>query len=789
MPDGRRTTFDFGLQPLAAGAVVFGFLASPVYLPEPGVFGTLTSDGCNILSFNPNADTPDPICFASLFDPDALRYAPTTYKYTDPYGVVYTMGADGTLKSIQDRNNNILTFTAGGITSNLGTDHNVTFTRDGQGRITQILTPYGGDFVGRSLEYDYTYDASGNLTRVDEPGTSVFAIFYQYGYDPAHRLTSTIDPDGHPAKTSTYDDAGRLATDKDPLGNVTTYAYDVPNHKTTTTYPDTGVVSQTVDDNGMLLSMTDQLGFTTTHQYDPNRNEVKRTNALGEVTTYTYDPNGNQTSSTKVLLNETTTTTYNAFSEPLTTTNPVGNTTTIVYDGSGLPTSFTDSMGAIATFTSSEHGLPVSVTDAEGKTVFLNYDDAGNMTQRTDRLGRVTTYTYTGFGQKRAVKDPRAVNDQLHGVPTTYSYDFADRLTGETHPSGDGWQANLDQNGLTVAKQTVGGGRQDFLSYDADNHLSVTNHLSDDGSLITHSQDFRGNELSTTDEASHTTTYAYDLTGRQVQTTFYDGTFVSQTYDALGRLATKTDERGHTTTYGYEPGCDCPDRLTSVTDPLGRTTSITYDGMSRKTSMTDANTHQTSYAYDLRGHLIETDYPDHTATHDTYDDLGRRTASTDQTTATTHYGYDDEGQLTSVTDPLENVTQYGYDPNGNLTSVTDANNHTTTYAYDASNRKTGRTLPLGMTETFAYDVADNMTIHTDFRGKMSTYNFDRRYPTGRMTSKVPDPSLGEPTVTYGYNATSTRSSMVDASGSTAYTYDTRNRLLTKVTPEGTLTWA
>ena len=30
------------------------------------------------------------------------------------------MGADGTLKSIQDRNNNILTFTADGITSNVG---------------------------------------------------------------------------------------------------------------------------------------------------------------------------------------------------------------------------------------------------------------------------------------------------------------------------------------------------------------------------------------------------------------------------------------------------------------------------------------------------------------------------------------------------------------------------------------------------------------------------------------------------------------------------------------------
>lgn len=220
MPGGRRVTFQFGL-PIAAGLVVFGFLANPVYVPEPGVFGTLTSDGCNILSFNPNADTPDPICFESLFDPTELEYAPTTYKYTDPYGVVYTMGADGTLKSIQDRNNNVLTFTPNGITSNLDSTKSVTFTRDGQGRITKILTPALGDFDGNRLEYDYTYDANGNLIRVDDPPTSVFAIFYKYGYDDAHRLTSTVDPDGHPAKTSTYDDAGRLVTDTDALGNLT----------------------------------------------------------------------------------------------------------------------------------------------------------------------------------------------------------------------------------------------------------------------------------------------------------------------------------------------------------------------------------------------------------------------------------------------------------------------------------------------------------------------------------------------------------------------------------------
>jgi YD repeat-containing protein len=48
------------------------------------------------------------------------------------------------------------------------------------------------------------------------------------------------------------------------------------------------------------------------------------------------------------------------------------------------------------------------------------------------------------------------------------------------------------------------------------------------------------------------------------------------------------------------------------------------------------------------------------------------------------------------------------------------------------------------------------------------------------TSKVPDPSLGEPTVTYAYNPNSTRATMVDASGTTTYTYDARNRLLAPI---------
>ena len=102
----------------------------------------------------------------------------------------------------------------------------------------------------------------------------MFSEIYKYTYDDSHRLLTTTDPANHPSRTSTFDAAGRLASDTDALGNLTSYAYDVSGHTTTTTYPDKGVMTQTFDDRGLLLSQTDQLGRTTTHQYDANQNET-----------------------------------------------------------------------------------------------------------------------------------------------------------------------------------------------------------------------------------------------------------------------------------------------------------------------------------------------------------------------------------------------------------------------------------------------------------------------------------------------------------------------------------
>jgi RHS repeat-associated protein len=775
LPNGRRATFDLQIaqvrDDLLDAPSYFGVFA-PSYQGEPGVFGALTQEGaCPYVRYNPG-DPANPIsCFLTGVV-GVNAYAPEFYTYTDPYGTAYRMAASGELKSITDRQGNTLSFEPNGIISSTG--KSVSFVRDAQGRITNV--DYPAYFGTADDAARYQYDAAGDLTTVDLAKVpNVFFRTMHHTYDQ-HRLLTSTDPNGNTVRTSTYDADGRLATDRDALGNVTSYTYDLATRTNTTTFPDTGVASQTFDARGLVLTETDQLGHPTTHQYDDNRNETKRTNALGEVTTATYDTHGNQTSLTD--LKGTTHTVYGDDNLPTTFTDRLGHVTTIGYDDRHVPRRFADELGTRFTFTNSEQGVPFTVDDAEGHRAYLTYDAIGDVTSRTDWLGRTTRATFDDAGHKLTETTAR-------GATTTFTYYLPGTLNTTTNVQGYLTQDSYDPNGNKVASLDVPSTRgHTNFTYNALNQLTQVSYV-EAGATVGYTRDFRGNPLTATDENGHTTGYAYDHAGNLKKTTFADGKFTMRTYDALNRLATLADERGNTTSYEYDEGCGCSDRITRVTDPLGHATVRAYDANGRKASVTDANGHTTSYVYDVRGHVIETDYPDGTATHEGYDSRGRRVTMTDQTGVTTTYGYDDQGQLTSVTDPLSNVTTYGYDADGNLTSVTDANGHTTAYAYDLLKRKTGRTLPLGQVESFGYNLASDQTTHTDFRGKTTTMTYDSR---ARMLTKTPDPSLGEPAHSYVYSPTGMRTSMTDGSGTTTFSYDPRDRMLTRAAVAGTLTY-
>jgi hypothetical protein len=164
--NGKRQTFNF--TPQSAGNALFPWVVSPAYTPQPGLHGTLTSNGCGILIYSGGALVQNQAGVACF---PGGTYQPTIYTYTDPAGRVYTISSTGQLQTIKDLNNNMLTFAPNGITSSVG-NVVVPFVRDSQGRITQITDL-------NQNKYLYTYDApcgSGNLCSVTYPGVSAMRL-------------------------------------------------------------------------------------------------------------------------------------------------------------------------------------------------------------------------------------------------------------------------------------------------------------------------------------------------------------------------------------------------------------------------------------------------------------------------------------------------------------------------------------------------------------------------------------------------------------------------------------
>ena len=749
---GRRVTFKFVPKLLSS---FLGFFYVSTFEPEPGIHGSLKTDGCPILLRLGGQYT----CALS----GNLTFQPSAYEYTDAKGRAFLITADGVLRSIKDLVGNTVTFDPTGITSSAG-NLNVPFQRDSLSRITQIVDPAGN-------VWHYEYDEARNLARVRLPGLTTPIT---YAYDSSHLYTGTTDPRGNVALTTTFYPDGRIASSTDAAGNTTSYQYDMSTLTTTVINPDGGRDIYRYDSLGQLLSQTDPLNHTTTYVYDADRNLLSETNALNQVTRYTYDADGNRTSVTDPQGNISRVT-YNDFGGPATVTDQLGNVRTVQYNANFTPISVSDTLGFLATFTVDSLGNPLTFADANGATTHIGYDVYGNVLTRTDPLGRTTTYTYDQMGRVLTETDPRGnaihnaydvlgrlatVTNQLNGV-TTYEYDANNNKTADVDALG----------------------RRTTYTYDAANRLTRTTFPNN--TTINYTYNFRDQKLTETDQAGRVTTYTYDLAGQLTKLKHPDNTEVNHAYDAIGRETATTDERGKITSYEYDPACSCSERISKVTDALNHATTYKFDVIGRLTSVIDAATRETKFTYDVRDHLTQVLFPDATTVQRTYDPAGHKLTETDQAGRLTSYAYDAGGELTSVTDALNHPTSYSYDATRNLLSVTDANNHVTNYEYDALNRLTRRTLPLGMNETFAYDAVGNRTSRTDFNGKQTTYSYDS---LNRLLTKTPQASWGEPVVSFTYTSTGQRASMVDGSGTTTYTYNNRDRVTSKATPQGTLTY-
>lgn len=740
-PDGRRVTFYFTPISSPIGSLLF-----PQYTAEAGVYGSLKAHGCSLLVRLSGRY----VCF---LEPD---YSPSSYTYTDPYGTVSTMSADGNLQQIRDLNGATLTFGPDGITSSSG-DLSVDIDRDAQGRIATVTDPEGNP-------YRYTYDAAGNLEQVALPGVDTPL---HYTYDASHLLLTAVDANDNQAARATYYPDGRLESEIDALGNTVHYTYDVSAGTTTITNPDGGTTTSQNDATGLLLARTDPLGRTDSYTYDANRNRLTETNALGETKRFGYNGKGHVTSIADPL-GSTTSFVHNEYGSPTQMTDPMGNVIDISQNDQFLPSEMSDGLGTLGSFTWNSHSNPVTRVDAEGRATHFTYDDYGNELTETDPLGNTKSYTYDLLGRRLTETDAL-------GRVTRYRYDALGQIVEEIDPLGRSTRYEFDANGNEIAVIDPAG-RRTTSTYDAADRLIEKTYP--DGTSERYTYDFRDNPLTETDRAGRVTEYTYDLAGQLIRVTTAAGTADESTttyaYDDAGRKIRETNALGQTTTYTY----DAAGRMVEQTDALCHVTRYAYDASGHRTAVTDALGRVTRYSYDARGRPIETTYADGSTEQQQYNGMAQMVASIDQAGRITRKQYDEAGRLLAVIDPLGHTTRYTYDAVGNMLSITDANGNTTRFAYDAVNRLVSKTWPDGSSEVFEYDDADNQIAHWLADGQLNRFSYDE------MDREVLAEYFDGQVIEYTYTASGQRETAVDARGTTRYVYDDQDRLIHVIHPNG-----
>ncbi|MEM6472792.1 MAG: RHS repeat-associated core domain-containing protein, partial [Planctomycetota bacterium] len=734
--DGRRVGFTFDPVPEPQ---LLGTLWRPRFVADPGVYDRLEVDDVPLqqnqdgtfglyltgFAFNPSEYT--------LVTKDQLRYVYDQFP-NSPSGIQ--------LQSITDRNNVTLAYTENGIFSSVGPS--ITWTRDDQGRITEIL-----DTAGNPLTYTYT--TSGDLESFTDQVGNVTSMTYLD--DPAHYLESINDPRGIQVLSLAYDEDGRLTGQGDALGNRTDQSYDLLNNTFVTEDLNGNPTTVVYDDIGNITQEIDALGNATISAYDDPNNvyqETAITDRRGNTTRFEYDDIGNLT-----LLEEPgrfTRFEYDSFNNNTKITGP-------------FETLADESSARAREFVYDEDGNLAESVDALGNSTFRTVDEFGRVTSLTDRRGNTSTLVYD-----QLVASPTTIiNPDL--TTQTFTYDQVGRpLT----------QAN--ELGTVVSEITYDDAGRVLTTAGADGQLTTNTY---DGNLLA-SQSVK---IDTT--KSQITQFEYDGNGRIFRQTDANGGIVELTYDPQGNVLSLTDPVQNTTSYQY----DVLNRQTVETNPLGNESRFVYDEVDNLVERRDRLGRRIVFIYDamnrqvdevwyaMDGSLVETQ----TYSYDVFGNLLTASSST----STYSFAYDALDRLTSSSNAGSPETpavilSYEFDADGNRTRVSDDSGVTIDSEYGSRNQLLSKTWFGGEVEDarveFDYDDALRQvdilrysdTTGTNLIGRSET-DFDL---TGRRTRITHLNSTDEVLANYEYEfdfANRITGQVID-DDTVAYSYDLTGQL-------------
>jgi RHS repeat-associated protein len=651
----------------------------------------------------------------------------------------FLFNASGQLTSISDPEGYVTKVSVGsagsGVTDASG--RKLIFSNSGS-HLVKVTDP-----AGRSVTLGY--DAAGELTTE----ANVAGGVTRFGYGSAHRLVSVTDALGH-VTTVAYNPSGQVTSVTDPLGRKTSFAYSGN--------PLSGAGSISITDplgntstlsyyDGELVSATGPGGVSVAEVVSPTTLGVTAaSDPAGDVTSVGLDTFGDLTSLTDPT-GGTNTASYNGFGEPLKETDATGTTTAYSYASNGsLMSATTGGTEANKYGYSAGPGEVTSLTDPAGATTTLTYDSHGDVTSITEPDGTKTTVAYNAIGEATSIGGPSGT--------TTIAYNAFGEATSLTEPGGATTAVTYDADGQPTAL-TEPDGEKVTYGYDADNEL--VSETQPDGLTTTYSYDAdgellgEGGTLAATGrqvrEAAPGYRYGYDKLGQLTSMTTPLGATTTATYDRAGNMATITDPEGQVTTDSHNPD----DELTSITYSNAATppvSNLSYDSDGRLLSMTDGTGTSTW----------------------TYNTLGQLASSADGSGAKVSYAWNTNGDLTGLTYPNGEKLAYGYDSDNQMTSLKDPAGRTFSFSYNSSGELATQKDPNGTATSYTYNSAGALTTISESAGtkKLASiaYTLDKQnQTTAATTTGLPGPASS----TYSYSAAG---QLLDIDGKPAYSYDT-----------------
>jgi len=506
-----------------------------------------------------------------------------------------------------------------------GINATTTFTYDANGDVKTVADPRG--YV---TEMDYDNDRRKTLTRHHDGALAANVVAAERStYDTLGQLrkeeggiafSGTSVTTWQSIRTTTYSPTGKVLTETDNAGNVTSHSYDFNDRESVVTDPENRRVAKVYDAVGQTLCIWRAWNSTaapTSCLFDPSTFTVNSPIRYAE---YSYSLDGLVLTS-KDAANNLTTSEYDGFNRLKTLRFPV------------------ITKGASAS----------SATDFEQ----YDYDENGNRKSLRKRDANVILSTFDNL-DRRVLKDiPSGTSLDVYS-----DYDLAGRPLYAHFGSASGWGVDYSYDGAKRLKSESTNGKGLSFGYDlSGNRTTLTfqdaNYFVYDFDALNRVSKIRENGA--TSGAGVLSSITWDPLSRRDYVSWGNGTLTDYGYDAASRLGALTQDLAGTLqdlnrTFTRNNAGQIRTRVTAQANYVWSAAlankSYTPDGLNR---YADSN-----YSYDANGNLTG-----------------------DGTRA---FLYDAENRLVRVT-KAGIQTDLSYDPIGRLYSSSTAGS-TTKFLYD-----------------------------------------------------------------------------------------------------------